>query len=78
MVGLKTTITEKFGYELNKGNDELLEDYGDKIYQKDDGNIRIGFQNINGINGRINAAHEVFATMEEKEKDTLGFWKQTW
>ena len=54
---LQTTITEQFGSEQNKGNDELLEDYGDKICQKYDGNIWIGFQNINGIKGRITAEH---------------------
>ena len=59
-------ITEQFGNDLNKGNDELLEDYGDKICKKDEGNIRIGFKNINGLKGRITAAHEVFATMEDK------------
>ena len=48
-----------------------MEDYGDKICHKDNGNIRIGFQNINGLKGRITAAHEVFATMEEKEMDIL-------
>ena len=49
-----------------------MEDYGDKIFQKDEGNIQIGFQNINGLKGRITAAHEVFATMEENEMDVLG------
>ena len=49
-----------------------MEDYGDKIGQKDDGKIGIGFQNINGIKGRINAVHEVFTTMEENEMDILG------
>ena len=72
MKQLQTTITETFGNETNKGNDDLLEDNGDKIFQKEDGNIRIGFQNINGIKGRINEAHEVFTTMEEKEMDILG------
>ena len=72
MIRLQTTITEKFGNEINKGNDDLLEYYGDKIGQKYDGNICIGFQNINGIKGRINAAHEVFTTMEEKKMDILG------
>ena len=49
-----------------------MKDYGDKINQKDDGNIRIGFQNINGLKGKITAANEVFAMMEEKEMDILG------
>ena len=72
MKRLQITITETFGNEINKGNDDLLEDYGDKIGQKDDGNIHIGFQNIIGLKGRINVAHKVFATMEEKEMDILG------
>ena len=49
-----------------------MSEYGDKIHQKDEGNIWIGFQNINGLKGKIIAAHEVFATMEEKEMDILG------
>ena len=72
MKRVQTTIVGQFGRERNRGNDELLSDYGDKIDQKDKGNIRIGFQNINGLKGKITAAHDVFATMGEKEMDILG------
>ena len=72
MTQVKTKITEQFGNEINKDNYDLWEDFDDKINQKNDGNIRIGFQNINGIKGKITAAHEVFATMEEREMDILG------
>ena len=57
MKRLKTTLAETYR-ETNRCNDDLLEDYGDKIGRKEEGHIRITFQNINGIKGRINAAHE--------------------
>ena len=57
MKRLQTTLTETFGNETNRSNYDLLEDYGDKIGRKEEGHIRITFQNINGIKGRINVAH---------------------
>ena len=71
MKRVHTTLTETYG-ETNRCTDDLLEDYGDKIGRKEEGHIRIAFQNINGIKGRINAAHEVFTTVEEKDMDILG------
>ena len=71
MKRVQTTLTETYR-ETNRCTDGLLEDYGDKIGRKEEGHIRIAFQNINGIKGRINAAHEVFTTIEEKDIDILG------
>ena len=72
MKRVQKTITEQFGNERCKDNDEFLKDYGDKINQKDNGNIRIGFQNINVLKWKITSAYEVFVTMEEKEMDIMG------
>ena len=72
MTRVKTTILEQFGDERNRGNDELLCENGYKIDKKDEGNMRIRFQNITGFKGMITAAHEVFVAMEEKEMYILG------
>ena len=71
MKQLQTTLTETYG-ETNRCTNNLLEDYSDKIVRKEEEHIRIAFQNINGIKGRINAAHEVLTTIEEKDIDILG------
>ena len=64
MTRVQTTFLEQFNDEQNRGNGELLFDYGDKIDQKDEGNMRIRFRNINRLKGKITAAHELFAAME--------------
>ena len=40
--------------------EDLFEGFGDKMLEKGEETIRIGFQSINGIKGNINASHEVF------------------
>ena len=71
----QTQSTDQFVKEQNRANKELLINFGDKIDQKEEGFIRIRFQNINGIKGMIRATHKVFTVMEEKEIDVLGFAK---
>ena len=71
MKRVQTLLTETYG-ETTKCTNGLLEDYGDKIGRKEKGHMRVAFQNINGIKGRINAAHEVLTTIEEKDIDILG------
>ena len=34
--------------------------------------IRIGFQNVNGVKGRLDAAHEIFDVISDKELDIFG------
>ena len=71
MKRVQTLLTESYGTSA-KCTDGLLEDYGDKLDKKEEGHIRIAFQNINGIKGKINASHEVLTKIEEKEIDILG------
>ena len=60
-ISIQTRITDHITTEQN--HDKLLIEYGDKLREKEDGIIRIGLQNINGINGQLNASHEVFELM---------------
>ena len=71
MKRVQTLLTENYG-KTTRCTDGLLEDYGEKLYRKEEGHIRIAFQNINGIKGKINASHEVLTTIEEKDIDILG------
>ena len=34
--------------------------------------IRIGYQNVNGVKGRLDAAHEIFDVISDKELDIFG------
>ena len=71
MKRVQTLLTENYGTSA-KCTDGLLEDYGDKLDKKEEGHIRIAFQNINGIKGKINALHELLTKIEEKDIDILG------
>ena len=55
---VKTNITNQFEPQGTRWGNGLIEEYGDKIGNKDDNTIRIGFQNINGIKGRFTSEHE--------------------
>ena len=61
---------------IDNGNqvwiDELCEGFGDVVGQKGEDVIRIGFQNVNGIKGRISAAHEIFDAISDYDLDILG------
>ena len=59
---------------VNDGNqqEELCEGFGDQMIQKGEEVIRICFQNINGIKGKITASHEVFDAIIDKELDIMG------
>ena len=52
--------------------EELCEDFGDEMVEKGEETVRIGFQNINGLKGKINASHEVFDAVVEKDIDIMG------
>ena len=65
MKHVQTLLTENCGTS-DKCTDALLEDYGDKLDKKEEDHIRIAFQNINGIKGKINALHKVLTTIEER------------
>ena len=68
----QSCLTKCGGWEQNDRKVELIVDYGDRLGHKDTGKIRIGFQNINGIKGPINAANEIFDVIEDKEVDIMG------
>ena len=52
--------------------EELCEGFGDKMVEKGEETGQIGFQNINGLKGNINASHEVFDVVAEKDIDLMG------
>ena len=64
---VQTNITNQLEPQGTRWGDVLIEQNGDKIWDKDDGMISIGFQNINGINVWFTAAHEILNSMEENE-----------
>ena len=68
----QSCLTEYGGWEKNDEKDELIVDYGDRLGEKGAGKLRIGFQNINGIKGTINAANEIFEVIEDKDVDIMG------
>ena len=63
---------EYFVVNDGKQLEELCEGFGYKMVEKGEETIRIGFQNINGIKGNINALHEVFNVVAEKDIDIMG------
>ena len=52
--------------------EELCKGFGDEMVVKDEEMVRIGFQNINGLKGRIDASHEVLSVVAEKDIDIMG------
>ena len=52
--------------------EELCKGFGDEMVVKDEEMVRIGFQNINGLKGRIDASHEVFSVVAEKDIYIMG------
>ena len=73
MAEIKQTTHAEITDYIDNGNqvwsDELCEGFEDDVGQKSEDVIRIGFQNENGIKGRIGAAHEIFDAISEKELD---------
>ena len=52
--------------------EELCKGFGDEMVVKEEEIVRIGFQNINGLKGRMDASHEVLGIVAEKDIDIMG------
>ena len=53
----QSVITDHIDNGKQVWSDELVEGFGDVLGQKSDDVIRIGFQNLNRIKGKISASH---------------------
>ena len=62
---IQARLTEHVVVDDGKHLEELCESFGDKMVEKGEETIRIGFQNINAFKGIINASHEVFDIVAE-------------
>ena len=66
----KQTTQVAINEYLNNGNqvwsEELCEGFGYDVGQKSEDVIRLGFQNLNGVKGRLDAAHGIFDVINEK------------
>ena len=69
---IQRKLTEHVVVDDGKHLEELCEGFGDKMVEKGEETIRIGFQNINGIKGNINASNEVFDVVAEKDIYIMG------
>ena len=65
-------ITEYVNSGSQEWRDELCEGFGDDLEHKSEEMIRIGFQNKNGVKGRLDTAHEIFDVISDKELDIFG------
>ena len=52
--------------------EELCKGFGDEMVEKEEEIVRIGFQNVNGLKGRMDASHEVLGVVAEKDIDIMG------
>ena len=72
----KRTIQEKITEHVSSGSqewrNELCEGFGDDLEHKSEEVIRIGFQNVNGVKGQLDTAHEIFDVISDKELDIFG------
>ena len=73
-IKLKTQveITEYVNNGNQEWRDELCEGFGDNIEQKSEEVINIGFQNVIGVKGRLDADHKIFDVIKEKDLDICG------
>ena len=69
---VQARLTEHVVLDDGKHLEELCEGFGDEMVEKGEETVRIGFQNINGLKGNINASHEVFDVVAEKDIDIMG------
>jgi len=65
-------ITEYVNSGSQEWRAELCEGFGDALEHKSEEVIRIGFQNVNGVKGRMDMAHEIFDVISDKELDIFG------
>ena len=69
---IQEEITEYVNSGSQEWRAELCERYGDELEHKSEEVIRIGFQNVNGVKGRMDMAHEIFDVISDKELDIFG------
>ena len=67
----QSTIKDNITVGDGKHQEELCKGFGDEMVKKGEELIRILFQNVNGIKGKISASHKVFDDIMDKELDIM-------